>query len=56
MNAKMVLQKLRFSEHTWAICVDYKMVNILLDSKEGTPSVLVFFFFTTTVALLINSG
>ena len=30
LNAKMVLQKLRYSEHNWAICIDFKMVNFLL--------------------------
>ena len=27
LNVKMALQKLRNSEHIWAICVDFKMVN-----------------------------
>ena len=27
LNAKMVLQKLRYSEHNWAIYVDFKTVN-----------------------------
>ena len=27
LNVKMVLQKLRYNEHNWAICVDFKMVN-----------------------------
>ena len=31
LNAKMVLQKLRYSEHNWAICIDFKMVNFLLE-------------------------
>ena len=26
LNVKMVLQKLRYSEHNWAICVDFKMI------------------------------
>ena len=30
LNIKMVLQKLRNSEHNWAKCVDFKMVNFLL--------------------------
>ena len=30
LNVKMVLQKLRYSEYHWAICVDFKMVNFLL--------------------------
>ena len=29
LNMKMVLQKLRYSEHNWAICVDFKMANFL---------------------------
>ena len=35
LNVKMVLQKLRYSEHNWAICVDFKMVNFLLGQQEG---------------------
>ena len=30
LNVKMVLQKLRYSEHIWAICVDFKMVNFFV--------------------------
>ena len=30
LNVKMVLKKLRYNEHNWAICVDFKMVNFLL--------------------------
>ena len=26
LSVKMVLQKLRYSEHNWTICVDFKMV------------------------------
>ena len=33
MNVKMVLQKLRYSEHNWAICVDFKKVNFLLGQQ-----------------------
>ena len=29
LNVKMVLQKLRCSEHNWVICVGFKMVNFL---------------------------
>ena len=29
LNVKMVLNKLGYSEHNWAICVDFKMVNFL---------------------------
>ena len=42
LNMKMVLQKLRYSEHNWAICVDFKMVNFLLEQQGGTPNTLVF--------------
>ena len=34
LNVKMVLQKLRYSEHNWAICIDFKMVNFLL-AQQG---------------------
>ena len=33
LNVKMVLQKLRYSEHNWAICLDFKMVNFLLGQQ-----------------------
>ena len=33
LNVKMVLQKLRYSEHSWAICVDFKMVSFLLGQQ-----------------------
>ena len=55
LNMKMVLQKLRYSEHNWAICVDFKMVNFLLAQQGGTPNILVFYV-TGTVALLISTG
>ena len=55
MNVKMVLQKLRYSEHNWAICVDFKMVNFLLGQQGGTPNILVFSV-TGAVALLISTG
>ena len=55
LNMKMVLQKLRYSEHNWAICVDFKMVNFLLGQQGGTPNILVFSV-TETVALLISTG
>ena len=29
LNMKVVLQKLRYNEHNWAICVDFKMINFL---------------------------
>ena len=55
LNVKMVLQKLRYSEHNWAICVDFKMINFLLRQQGGTPNIFVFSV-TGTVALLISSG
>ena len=35
LNVKMVLQKLRYSEHNWAICVDFKMVNFFVRTARG---------------------
>ena len=35
LNVKMVLQKLRCSEHNWAKCLDFKLVNFLLGQKGG---------------------
>ena len=35
LSVKMVLQKLRYSEHNWTICVDFKMVNFLLGKQGG---------------------
>ena len=35
LNEKMVLNKLCYSEHNWAICVDFKMVNFLLGRQGG---------------------
>ena len=29
LNVKMVLEKLRYREDNWPICVDFKMVNML---------------------------
>ena len=55
LNVNMVLQKLRYSEHNWAICVDFKMVNFLLGQPVGTPNILVFYVIGT-VALLISTG
>ena len=31
----MCLEKLRYSEHNWALCVDFKMVNFLLGQLGG---------------------
>ena len=55
LNVKMVLQKLRYGEHNWAICIDFKMVNSLLGKQGGTPNILVFSV-TGTVAQLISTG
>ena len=55
LNVKMVLQKLRYSEHNWGICVNFKMVNFLLKQQGGTPNILVFSV-TGTVALLISTA
>ena len=33
LHVKMVLQKLRYSEYNWAICVDFKMVNFLMGQQ-----------------------
>ena len=54
LNVKMVLQKLRYSEHNWATCVDFKMVNCLLRQQWGTPNILVFSV-SGTAALLIST-
>ena len=35
LNVKMVLNKLGYSEHNWAICVDFRMVNVLLRQQGG---------------------
>ena len=44
LNVKMVLQKLRYSEHNWAICVDLKMVNFLL-GQQGVHQTSLFSLF-----------
>ena len=35
LNVKMVLNKLCYSEHNWAICVDIKIINFLLGQQGG---------------------
>ena len=35
LNVKMVLNILGYSEHNWAICVDFEMVNCLLGQLGG---------------------
>jgi len=34
-SVQMVLQKLCYNEHKWLICVDLKMVNLLLGQQGG---------------------
>ena len=55
LNVKMVLQKLPYSEHNWAICVDFNMLNFLSRQQRDTQNILVFSV-TGTVALLITTG
>ena len=43
LNVKMVLNKLYYSEHNWAICVDFKMVNFLLGQQGGYTKYPCFF-------------
>ena len=38
LKVKMVLNKLGYSEHNWAICVYFRMVIFCWDSTEGTLS------------------
>ena len=35
LNVKMVLQKLRYNEHNWAIYEDFKVVNFFLRQQGG---------------------
>ena len=42
LNVKMVLQKLRYSEHNWAICVDFKMVNFFVRIAKGVHQTSLF--------------
>ena len=55
LNVKMVLQKLRYSEHNWAICVDFRVVNFLL-GQQGGYTKHPCFYVTGTVVLLISTG
>ena len=54
LNVKMVVNKLCYSEHNCAICVDFKKVNVLLGQRRG-PSIFVFSV-TGTVEQLVNTG
>ena len=54
LNVKIVLQKLRYSEHNWTICVDFKMVNFLLRQQGRAQNVLVFSV-TGIVVLLFST-
>ena len=42
LNVKMVLHKLRYTEHNWAIRVDFKMINFLLGKQGGYTKHLCF--------------
>ena len=33
LNVKMILKKLHYNKHNWALCVDFKMVNFLLEQQ-----------------------
>ena len=52
---KLVLQKLRYSKHNWALCLNFKIANFLLGRQGSTPNILVFPV-SGTVALLISTG
>ena len=43
LNVKVVLNKLGYSKHNWAICVDFKMLNLLLGQQEGYTKYPCFF-------------
>ena len=34
-DIKIILQKIRYNEHQWSICVDLRMVNYLLGQQKG---------------------
>ena len=55
LNVKMVLQKLRYSEHNCAICVRLQNGQFFVMTARGTQSTLVFSV-TGTVSLLISTG
>ena len=55
LNVKMVLNKLGYNEHNWAICADFKMFNFLLGQQGDTPSILVSSV-TRTVEQLRSTG
>ena len=42
LNVKMVLQKLHYSEHNWAICVNFKMVNFFVRTARGVYQISLF--------------
>ena len=44
-NIKLLLSKLQYSTHTWKICVDFKVLNMLLGQQSG---------FTNTLVLCVN--
>jgi len=51
---EMVLQKLCCNEHKWLICVDLKMVNLLLGQQGGDVNIHAFFV-CGIAKLVINS-
>ena len=38
-NIKVVLERLKYCDHQWPICVDLKMVNFYQDNKEVTSNI-----------------
>ena len=57
-NIKLLLQKIKYDEHRWPICVDLKIVTFCLVSKAGTLSIHVFYAYgqsSTPTALEKNS-
>ena len=44
-HIKVVLDLLMYDDHEWVICVDLKMVNLLIDNKEGIQSIHVSYAF-----------
>ena len=50
LNVKMVLQKLLYSEHKRAICIDFKMVNFLLGVRSYSQG----FYQTSLFSMLLR--
>lgn len=34
-NISLVLNKIKYNDHNWQTCVDFKMVNIILSQQSG---------------------